>query len=244
MINKRYLKVILGILIIVLILVLLPFAIPIRIYNPIAGVYFELHGTYAVSVDYTKQAVDIPSHFLLRPVTETSTVGVRSKGSQIVEEINIPDTVKKINGGSFSGYNFLKKVAGAKNVEVIGYSAFRSDDYLVEIPVFERIREIEDYAFDSCNLQTIKIPSTLEKIGEAAFAYNNISKLDVDLNKVELGSAVFKDNPFQNEMGEFAIYPDGSLQCYNGSKAKIVIPESVIAISGAFDDYENDNQCI
>lgn len=84
----------------------------------------------------------------------------------------------------------------------------------------------------------------MEKIGEAAFAYNNISNLDVDLNKVELGSKVFNNNPFELGMGEFAIYPDGSLQWYNGSKTKINIPEEVTSIGGAFEKYKKDGECI
>lgn len=104
--KKRIRVFLLAAAVLLVVALLLPFVVPLKVYNPMAGVYFKVHGTYAVAIDYAKQVVDIPSHFLLRPVTETDTVGVRSKGSQIVEEINIPDTVKKINGGSFSGYNF------------------------------------------------------------------------------------------------------------------------------------------
>ena len=231
-----------SVIIIVLIIgiVLLPFIHPIEIYSPSQGIYFEVHGTYAVAVDYDKPIIKIPESFLCRPVTETSTKPIlEGKGYDIVEEVEIPDSVTRIGAYSFCGYNKLKKVSGGKNVKNICLSAFQSDELLTEIPYFEKLEVIEHNAFTDCSLKHLKLPKTIKEIGDGAFSYNQIEELDADLNNVTLGIQVFFKNPFEKEMGDFAIYPDGSLQEYNGHDTTIVIPDGVTVISGAF--YERDD---
>ena len=190
---------------IILVVLLIPFIAPIKVYNTIAGVYLEVHETYAIAVDYTKERIEIPSYSLLRPVTKTLTVGVRNKGQKIVEEIEIPDSITEIDVSSFSGYKKLKKIEGGKNIRIIGESAFVSDNALGEIPYFEELEEIGNDAFCGCNLSYLWLSDTVKKIGDEAFSYNDIKELDADLNNVELGSLVFGDNPFEKNMGEFAI---------------------------------------
>ena len=221
--------------------VLLPFIHPIELYNPLEGIYFKIYGTYAVAVDYDKPIISIPESFLCRPVTETSTKPIlEGKGYDIVEEVEIPDSVTRIGAYSFCGYNKLKKVSGGKNVKNICLSAFQSDDLLTEIPYFEKLEVIEHNAFTDCSLKHLKLPKTIKEIGDGAFSYNQIEELDADLNNVTLGIQVFFKNPFEKEMGEFAIYPDNSLQEYNGNSTTIVIPDEVTAVMGAFDGYGKD----
>ncbi|WP_028235617.1 leucine-rich repeat domain-containing protein [Pseudobutyrivibrio sp. MD2005] len=238
---KKIIKYIPVIIIILIVgFVLLPFIHPIEIYSPSQGIYFEVHGTYAVAVDYDKAIIKIPERFLFMPVTETDSKGARCKGCDIVEEIEIPDTVTLINVCSFNGYHKLKRVSGGKNVRTVCNSAFQLDDSLSEIPYFENVELIEEDAFTDCNIRYLKLPQTIKEIDDRAFANNQIEKLDADLNNVKLGAQVFRKNPFEKEMGEFVIYPDNSLQEYNGNSTTIVIPDQVTAVMGAFDGYGED----
>ncbi len=238
---KKIIKYIPAIIIVLIIgFVLLPFIHPIELYNPYEGIYFKVHGTYAVAVDYDKPIIKIPEKFFFRHVTQTHTKGVSSKGRDIVEEVEIPDTVTMIDVCSFIGYSKLKKVTGGENVIIIRDGAFQSDDLLTEIPYFEKVELIEQNAFTDCSLSNLKLPKTIKEIGDEAFAYNQIEELDADLNNVKLGSQVFRKNPFEKEMGEFVIYPDNSLQEYNGNSSTIVIPDEVTAVMGAFDGYGED----
>ena len=240
---KKYIPVIL--LVIIIGFPLVPFIHTIELYNPISGIYFEVHGTYSVAVDYTKPVVKIPERFFFRPVTQTCRKPIsETKGCEVVEEIEIPDTVTKIDVGSFSAYDKLKRVTGGKEVRVICEGAFRSDDILTEVPYFENVEVIEQDAFIDCGIKYLKLPNTIKEIGDEAFAYNEIEELDADLNNVTLGIHVFLKNPFEKEMGDFAIFPDGSLQEYNGHDETIVIPAGVTAISGAFYDFDDDSENI
>ncbi|WP_028235619.1 leucine-rich repeat domain-containing protein [Pseudobutyrivibrio sp. MD2005] len=238
---KKIIKYIPAIIIVLIIgFVLLPFIHPIELYNPFEGIYFKVHGTYAVAVDYDKAIIKIPTHFFFRPVEQISTKGVSSKGCDIVEEVEIPDSVTMIDVCSFLGYNKLKKVTGGENVIIIRDRAFLSDDLLTEIPYFEKVELIEEDAFTDCNIRYLKLPQTIKEIDDRAFAYNQIEEIDADLNNVKLGAQVFRKNPFEKEMGEFVIYPDNSLQEYNGNSSTIVIPDEVTAVMGAFHDYGED----
>ena len=242
---KKIIKYIPAIIIVLIFgFILLPFIHPIEIYDSSEGIYFEVHGTYAVAVDYDKPIIKIPEKFFFRHVTQTHTKGVSSKGRDIVEEVEIPDTVTMIDVCSFIGYSKLKKVTGGENVIIIRDGAFQSDDLLTEIPYFEKVELIEQNAFTDCSLSYLKLPKTIKEIGDEAFACNNISKLDADLNDVTLGIQVFFHNPFQKQMGEFAIYPNGSLQEYNGHDTTIVIPAGVTTISGAFYDFDDESENI
>ena len=221
------------------IFLLLPFIVTIKVYNPYAGVYFKVHGTYAVAVDYSRKNIVIPNRCMFRPVTETGTVGILDeKGSDVVESVHIPSTVLKIGIASFSGYDVLREVTGGENVKIIEGGAFQGDDSLRKIPYFGNLETIESVAFADSNLQNLELPSSVIEIGDEAFKYNSIKELNADLTNVKLGYGVFRDNPFEKEMGEFAIYPDGSLQAYNGSNDMIIIPDGVTYIKGAFYGYD------
>jgi hypothetical protein len=220
------------------IFLLLPFITTIKIYNPFAGVYFKVHGTYAVAVDYSKKNVIIPNRCMFRPVTETGAVGIMDeKGSGVVESIHIPKTVDKIGDASFFGFDLLKEVTGGENVTIIKDGAFQGDDLLRKIPYFGSLEIIERYAFADCSLKNLDLPNSVKEIGDEAFRWNSIKEFNADLTNVKLGYGVFRGNPFEKEMGEFAIYPDGSLQAYNGNKDIIIIPDGVTSISGAFYRY-------
>ena len=220
------------------IFLLLPFITTIKINNPFAGVYFKVHGTYAVAVDYTKENVVIPNRCMFRPVTETGNVGIMAgKGHLVVESVRIPNTVQKIGVASFWEFDLLKEVTGGENVTIIEDGAFLGDDMLRDIPYFGDLETIGSDAFANCSLQYLELPSSVIEIGDEAFSFNSIKELKADLTNIKLGYSVFRANPFEKEMGEFAIYPDGSLQAYNGNKDIIIIPDGVTSISGAFFRY-------
>ena len=237
-IKKKLIYIPLIVAVLFAIFLLLPFIVTIKIYNPFAGVYFKVHGTYAVAVDYTKENVVIPNRCMFRPVTETGNVGILAgKGHLVVESVRIPNTVQKIGVASFFGFGLLKEVTGGENVTIIEDGAFLGDDMLRDIPYFGDLETIGRGAFADCSLQYLELPSSVIEIGDEAFSFNSIKELKADLTNIKLGYSVFRANPFEKEMGEFAIYPDGSLQAYNGIKDIIIIPDGVTSISGAFYSY-------
>lgn len=240
--KKRIIVFLIAAAVLIVVALLLPFVVPLKVYNPIAGVYFEVHGTYASAVDYTKETVRIPSHSLLRPVTETGYRSGPGRGEDIVKTIELPDTVTEIGVVSYCGYDNLVKISGGNNVEVISDSAFKSAEKLIEIPEFPKLEKIEQMAFESCSLDYFKIPESLREIGDFAFSDNNIIQLEGNLNKVKTGVHTFRGNPCEQELGPFVINNRGEMQTYYGNDTTVIIPDSVNAIYGSFFDYGEDSE--
>ncbi|MCR5308119.1 MAG: leucine-rich repeat protein, partial [bacterium] len=62
-----------------------------------------------------------------------------------------------------------------KDVTIIGASAFRKNDIIKNV-TFEsgsKLRVIEDYAFESCNINVYELPSTLERVGDNGLTWAN-----------------------------------------------------------------------
>ena len=236
----KYIPVILIVLIIGF--VLLPFIHPIEIYDSSQGIYFEVHGTYAVAVDYDKKIIKIPEKFMFRPVTETHSSGISNKGQYIVEEIELPSTIIRIGVGSFGGFDKLRKVSGGENIKIIDGGAFRRDENLSEIPNFDNVEIIGEMAFLDCNISTLKLSNKIKEIGNNAFEGNSISTLDGDLTNVKTGIHSFRDNPFEKSVGGFIINSNGELQSYYEDKTEVVVPDDVKAIYGSFWLYGNEGE--
>lgn len=114
----------------------------------------------------------------------------------MITEIDIPDTVLKINYGAFSSCPQLKTVHMSKNVRTIdadafaycsqleeilfdegselttiGVDAFNSCAKLEYFPFEEltKLESIENFAFEQSGLKSVDFPDSLEKIGKGAF---------------------------------------------------------------------------
>ena len=135
-----------------------------------------------------------------------------------IEEVSIPDTVKKIDYNAFYACNSLKKiklsselkfieacafnecsnlitVIGGDKIERIGGSAFRRCIQLKSISISNTVKNIGGYAFDGCsNLTTITIGrgSILETIGDNAFSRCvQLKQLTIPVNVKTIGRYVF-----------------------------------------------------
>lgn len=99
-----------------------------------------------------------------------------------LKKLNIPASVIDIDSSSFTRFNILKEITVDNNNPM--YKAIDGNLYSRDGSVFihycranERsefelpsdVTEIADYAFLTCNLKSIKLPASLEKIGNYAF---------------------------------------------------------------------------
>lgn len=88
-----------------------------------------------------------------------------------VEEIELPDSITKINIEAFCATRKLKTVKLGNNIEELDYRAFHDCHALESIVLPESIRIIKEDAFDSCvNLKTINIPGNVTNLGISIFS--------------------------------------------------------------------------
>lgn len=127
-----------------------------------------------------------------------------------IEDYVMPDGVKEIFAGAFSGCDNIKKVIIAQSVKKIGAKAFSSMTSLEEIVLPSDLPILEAQLFENCErLNKIIWPKNLREIGEKSFANTGIENLAIP-DTVEI-------------IGRYA---------FAGIKArKAVLPKSVKSIS-------------
>jgi hypothetical protein len=88
-----------------------------------------------------------------------------------IEEIELPDSIKKIDIEAFCATRKLKTVKLGNNIEELAYRAFHDCHAIESIILPESIRIISEDAFDSCvNLKTINIPGNATNLGISIFS--------------------------------------------------------------------------
>ncbi|MCM1538554.1 MAG: leucine-rich repeat domain-containing protein, partial [bacterium] len=84
-------------------------------------------------------------------------------------KVTIPDGVKTIAQGCFSGHTGIVSVSMPPSLEVICEEAFADCRNLTSLTGGVNLKRIEDRAFSGCPLTTVKIGSNVEEVGLRAF---------------------------------------------------------------------------
>ena len=98
---------------------------------------------------------------------------------QALPNITIPDGVTMIADYAFYGCRSLTSVVIPNLVSTIYLYAFYNCSNLTSVVIGSSVTTIDQCAFDSCNLTSVEIPSSVKEIRSAAFMYNrNLTRLD------------------------------------------------------------------
>lgn len=93
-------------------------------------------------------------------------------------EIKVPEGVRVIASGVFSGHDELEKVTLPSTLEYIGEESFYGCSSLQDAELPDGLKKIEDRAFRGCvNLKEITIPPTVQEIGLFAFENADVTYL-------------------------------------------------------------------
>ena len=118
----------------------------------------------------------IEKNVLGKPVTEiggyfTDPYYMDAKIGYLFDKIYIPDSVKSINGPSFSECTNVKSIYIPESVKKIDGQAFEECTSLQSVRLPNGLKEIKYGCFYNCkNLRKIVIPNGVQKIGADAFA--------------------------------------------------------------------------
>ena len=176
-----------------------------------------------------------------------------------LQSISIPENVTSIGNYAFYGCFNVRKIVIPNNVTTIGSYAFDSCTLLNEVKLSDNLTNIGSYAFWGCkSLKNITIPNRVSSIGSSAFlscsgltsitipesvtsignfAFKNCSAIKnvyLSENMDNLGSGIFKGCKGLVNSDGFVIV-NNIVYDYIGANAQVVIPENIVAISGAFD---------
>lgn len=114
-------------------------------------------------------------------------------GPQEMTSIQLPATLKTIGAHAFQFYGVpdyeegLLSINIPDSVEDIGEYAFYGNQYLSFVKLSKNISKIEPYTFLDCGLESITIPEGVTEIGEGAFRQNHLTsvKLPETLRKID-----------------------------------------------------------
>ncbi len=109
-------------------------------------------------------------------------VGLAAFQNNSLTSVVLPDSVTTLGGGAFGTNPKLNTVVLSKNLKEIAPGAFGSSDKshwmenLTQLVIPEGITKIGNNAFAGNNIKKIEIPSTVTEIGEYAFSTKNYLK--------------------------------------------------------------------
>lgn len=136
-------------------------------------------------------------------------------GCSELERVEVPSTVKKIGDWAFYGCPKLRDVSipdGAEvgsyafgaceklksvsvNCEEVSPAAFEYCTRLNNVTLGKKVKTIGAYAFYGCEeLSALKLPKSVEQIGESALRRTGLTKLTLSDNIDKIGKYAFADN--------------------------------------------------
>ena len=119
----------------------------------------------------------IPAEIEGKPVVKISS-NAFFELEEIVEEIELPDTVTQLEDQAFISLRALKRIALPDSVTQIGFSAFEWCDSLEEVTLPQNMTQIPERMFVSCkSLKTVEIPEQVEVIGWGAFMMSGLTEI-------------------------------------------------------------------
>ena len=203
--------------------------------------------TYTIYEDHVElnkycgksETVKIPDKILGKPVTSIGEdcFFINEKISKVV----LHENIEQIGQYAFVKCTNLIEVTGGENVKEIGRGAFWRCRNLEVADLGNKIEKVENTAFAECSkLDSIGEQKNLVYIGVNAFRSTEIT--DICLNdNVEIRRWAFHETPWlESQPDEFVLAGNGQLIYYNGSEAKIVVPDNVRTIvGGAFDGLKD-----
>ena len=112
-------------------------------------------------------------HFIKRVVIEPGITNIPDeafKGCDVLEEVEIPDTVREIGTRAFSSCTSLSSIIIPDSVTRINNNAFSNCTNLCTISLPESLTSFSDFMFSGCtSLEEIEISDFVTHIGSYAF---------------------------------------------------------------------------
>lgn len=159
------------------------------------------------------------------------------------DEVNLdlPDDIEdkpvgKIEANTFNNMTNIKRVVVPGTCKVVGAYAFAACSNLEELILEEGVETVEDWAFISCNIKSIRLPQSLRSVGNNAFL-GNVIKSDVEEFMEKMSSIRRPKNHTNNKC---MVLPIDLLKAKDQIKDNFIQSESKY-VDSQFDNVERES---
>lgn len=121
-------------------------------------------------------------------------IGEYSFSGTAIQQIDLPETLKKINGRAFANCTSLQSIFIPNSVSQWGDNIFNSCYWLSSVNIPTGVTSIPDGTFYNCNLQEVVIPDNIKSIGYRAFYSNDyLTRVHLSEGLTTIGESAFSD---------------------------------------------------
>lgn len=111
----------------------------------------------------------------------------------VLESIRIPNSIKSIGAGAFTGIQGLENFNIPEGITSIGDGTFEGSD-LKKIVIPKSVKTIGEQAFRACELDKVVLPESVTEIGEMAFLEcGSLTDITISKSVKKIGCAAFGD---------------------------------------------------
>jgi len=148
----------------------------------------------------------------------------------VLESVEIPDTVTNIGYQAFRGCYKLTSIELPESVETIGEHAFRECKGLKHVVLPKKLTTVSGWLFFDCdNLESVEIPSGVAKIGQAAFwKCKNLKEITIPSGVTSIGKYAF----YECRSLKSVVVPSGVKKILEGTFSGCIRMTSVVLPSG------------
>ena len=173
------------------------------------GIGYKVKGDEA-EVTFTKYtgdsysgAVVIPSQVTYNGKTYPVTAIGHSAFSNCTRmtSLTLPNTIKRIGKYAFKNCTYLRSLTIPSSVSVIEHGAFSDCLLLQSVSMYNGLKSIEYFAFfDAAGLSVVNIPNSVTNVGDGAFMYSGVTRVNIGNNVPNLNSNTFSNCMFLTDV--------------------------------------------
>lgn len=157
-----------------------------------------------------------------------------------VKRIVVKEGVTSIGYNAFSGFEQVMKISLPKSLEKIGIGAFETTA-IRKVNLYSNLKSIESDAFFKTNIESVRIPDSVTRLGDGAFAQcKRLKKVKLSNNLTQIEWAVFLRCPITSIKIPQKVTTIERAAFYKSGLKSITIPSNVEKL-GARVFYENKN---
>lgn len=167
------------------------------------------------------------------------------KGCQNLESVTLPESLTTLGSYAFYSCKLLKTIKIPSGVTAIPSSCFYEYSSLESVAIPEGVTTIGSEAFQSCNLNALTLPESLEKIGIYAFSGNqSLKSVNIPAKVKTIESNAFHNCGLTDLVIQEGVQTIDNYAFESNSLQNLTLPSTIKSIGNGAFRYNNNLQSI